>query len=158
MMMVIVAVSVLIAISGIGFYLFNDNVSGIIPFIIGVTMGSGVNIIKVIWLKKSVTRAITLEAYAATAHMKSQYFLRLMLTLFVLVAGGFLHQAGHVNLIGLAIALIISMPIASYSMQYFVPKDEHTEALTSSLTTKSSSTQDAIDEINALAKKDIEKK
>jgi len=152
MILVIILVSVAIALGGLVFYRSTET----IPFVIGVAMGSGVNVIKVLWLKRTVNKAVTMEATAATNHLKMQYFMRLMLTLAVLLIGGFLHGGGYVNLIGIGIALLATLPVASYAMQYFIPKDEHTEAITSAATAKSSPTQDAIDEINKVAAKEAE--
>jgi hypothetical protein len=81
-----------------------------------------------------------------------------MLTLAVLLVGGFLHGT-YVNVVGVGLALILTLPIASYSMRLFLPKDEHTEAISNAFVAPAPSnpTQDAIDQINAITSSETDK-
>jgi len=152
MILIISLIALALAIGGYVFYTSTEA----IPFAVGVAMGAGVNIIKILWLRVSISKAITMDANAATIHLKMQYFLRLMLTFAVLVLAGLLHGT-YVNLIGMALALVLTMPIATYSMRLFLPKDEHVEAINGAFVASSSPTQDAIDQINAIASSETDK-
>lgn len=121
MILVIVILSIFIAIGGGIFFFVNDNLQGIMPFAMGVLIAMVVNIIKVLWLKRTVERAVTMEESKAKLHLQVQYFIRLMLT-----AGAFLLAAfplsNIVDLIGVFIA-IFTLPIATYSVKLFL-KDQ----------------------------------
>ncbi|MCL2215481.1 MAG: ATP synthase subunit I [Defluviitaleaceae bacterium] len=150
MVFIIALLSLVIALGGLVFYHFTGDILGAIPFAVGAATGGGVNIIKVLWLKRTVSRAVNLDATSASLHLKGQYFLRLMLTLAVLLISGFLHGT-FINLIGVAIALLATMPIASYSMQFFVPKDKLAESVINAPGGSSKNpAQNAVDEINAI--------
>jgi len=126
MILVIVILSIFIAIGGGIFFFVNDNLQGIMPFAMGVLIAMVVNIIKVLWLKRTVERAVTMEESKAKLHLQVQYFIRLMLT-----AGAFLLAAfplsNIVDLIGVFIA-IFTLPIATYSVKLFL-KDQQPEVL-----------------------------
>jgi len=140
MIIVIVCVSVFIALGGYMFYRSEDA----IPFAFGVAMAMCVNIIKVLWLKKTVTAAIDMPPKSARRHVQVQFILRVSLTAGVFLIAGLLHGT-HVNLIGVAFG-IFSLTIASYSMRFFVG-NHHSGILKES---EAYSNQDAIDEINAI--------
>jgi len=148
MILIILLVAMALVIGGYVFYMSYEA----IPFAVGVAMGAGVNVVKILWLKKSIDRAVTMDPNAATLHLKGQYFLRLMLTLAVLLIGGFLHGT-YVNVLGIGLALLLTLPIASYAMRLFIPKDEHTEAINGAFAAPAPAnhTQDTINQINALA-------
>jgi len=140
MIFVIVCASAVIALGGYIFYQSADAM----PFAIGVMMAMGVNIIKVLWLKKTVNNAADMQVKSAKRHTQIQVFLRLVLTAGVFLAAGLLHST-HVNLIGTALG-IFSLPIASYSMHFFF-KNHHSNILKEA---EVHAYQDAIDEINTI--------
>ncbi|MCL2572044.1 MAG: ATP synthase subunit I [Defluviitaleaceae bacterium] len=140
MIIVIVCASAVIALGGYIFYRSTEA----IPFALGVSMAMCVNIIKVLWLKKTVTAAIDMQSKSARRHMQVQFFLRVVLTSGVFLIAGLLHGT-HVNLMGVAFG-IFSLTIASYSMKFLI-KNPHPDTLRGKDT---NSTQDAIDEISVI--------
>jgi len=146
MILVIVCLSTIIA---AGSFVFFRNIEETIPFAIGVAMACGLNVAKVVLLKRSVLNATTKEANAAQLHLQSTYFLRLLLTVAVLLTAGLLHaNGGYVNLIGTALGLLV-FHVASYSMRYFLREHLVDGVIVSSAEAGGvSSAQDAIDKIN----------
>jgi len=140
MIIVIVCVSAVIALSGYVFYRSTEA----LPFAIGVSMAMCVNIIKVLWLKKTVTAAVDMQSKSATKHVQTQFFLRVVLTSGVFLIAGLLHDS-YVNLLGVAFG-IFSLTIASYSMKLFI-KNPHSDILRG---TEANATHDAIKEISTI--------
>jgi hypothetical protein len=83
------------------------------------------NILKLYWLKSSVTKATTLDPIYAANYVRGQGMFRMFFTLAVLVGAGFLSQIealGVEFLIG-AILGLLTMPLAGYSMMFFTKSD-----------------------------------
>ena len=116
MIIVVIVASVLIAIVGAVFL----QPYYVLGFILGVALSAGLNIFKIWCLKFTVKRATTMEGASASAFTSAMGLLRLVLTGLVLVAAHFLPV---VNLFGAAVGLL-SMPIAAYSINFFVRRDE----------------------------------
>ena len=126
MILVIVVLCMLIAVGGGIFYFVNDNLPEAFPFATGAFMAMAANIIKVIWLKRTVERAVTMEESAAKLHLQGQYFIRLVLTAGVFLAAVFAPD-NIVNFMGTVFA-IFTLPIATYSVKLFL-KDQHADAM-----------------------------
>ena len=144
MIQVILFLSALIAVGGIVFF----RLPQALPFVTGVSMAAGVNVAKVFLLKKAVTDAVKKDAASAKVHIQATYFMRLMLTLAVLLAAALLPN-DYVNLMGTVIA-IFTLPISTYSMRYFFRHQLGEDIMTASVNMPSNSAQDAINEINAI--------
>lgn len=151
MITIIIGLSILIALAGWTYFHLNSNPLAAIPFAVGVAMAMCVNIIKVFWLKKMVNVSVSLDAGAASLHMKTQYFKRLILT-----AGVFLVAAlapdNIVNLIGVVCG-IFTLTIATYSIQFFFKNQLVDMVVNPASALNASSTQDAVDEINSIVEK-----
>lgn len=149
MILVIVGLSAIIVLGGVVFY-SGSGFSAVFPFAVGVVMAMAVNVIKVLWLKKTVESAVDMEAGAARFHLQKQYFVRLVLT-----AGVFLvavYAPDHiVNFMGTVFG-IFTLPIATRSMQFFLRG--HPDTISNPLATMPAnsvkSAKDAIDKINSI--------
>ena len=121
MILVIVILSILISIGGGMFFFINDSAVRILPFTMGALIGMIVNIIKVLWLKRTVEHAVTMEESKAKLHLQGQYFIRLVLT-----AGAFLLAVftpdNIIDFMGTVFA-IFTLPVATYSVKFFL-KDQ----------------------------------
>jgi len=121
-----------------------------IPFAVGVGMAMGLNIAKVILLKRAVNNSLKREANEAKFYLKGQYFLRLVLTIAVFVIVGLFHSSDpqHINAMGTVYA-IFTFPIAVYSMRFFMRdalKDEILEGKIDS----GNAVKSAIEELKAI--------
>ena len=121
MIKVICFVFALISIGGLFYF---KNINSVI-FTLGVTISCVSNIVKIYWLKKSVTQATNLDAVYGVNYVRGQGMLRMLFTLAVLVGAGFASQLEALGLPFLAGAILglLSMPIAGYSMGFFARKD-----------------------------------
>jgi len=94
----------------------------------GAIFTAAANILKIYWLKRSVTVATSMDPAFAANYVRGQGMLRMLLTLAVLVGAGFLSQVemiGFPFLFG-AVFGLLTMPIAAYTMGFFVKKDYKT--------------------------------
>jgi len=114
MIIVIICVSMLLIIGGIIF--LRSPLA--VEFALGVAMACGLNIVKVKLLKHAVERATT-RGVGAAGYTMGMYLIRFVLTGLVLVAS---HYIPFVGMPGALIGLI-SMPIASYSLRFFIKDD-----------------------------------
>ncbi|MDR0273441.1 MAG: hypothetical protein LBI27_09020 [Clostridiales bacterium] len=183
MIMVIAALSVLLAIVGFVFFLtmagtesslvlgtimgVNIQTAGIydaIPFAVGVSVATSINIAKVLLLKRSVNNAVDRNATESKMYLKGQYFLRLMITAVLLLLAGWLHanmrnDAGnpqYVNFMG-AFFGIFTFPISVYSMRFFFRNElkDNPEFFEKSKETINSTVNDAIEDLKSIgAEKD----
>ncbi|MCL2198125.1 MAG: hypothetical protein FWB80_04300 [Defluviitaleaceae bacterium] len=130
-----------------------------IPFIVGILLAMGVNIAKVILMKRAVTNAIKREEGAASMYLKGQYFMRLIITAVVLLIAGYLHSNAltvennplYVNFMG-AFFGIFTFPVATHSMRFFLRdalKDDD-GILNAPKSSANDIVQDAIDKLNAI--------
>jgi len=93
-----------------------------LPFSIGVLMGGGVNLVKVILLDRLVERTIRDASAGITkTRFRAQYFLRFVLTGLVLLAAALIPSSPLV-LWGAA-AGVMTFPLAAYSMYLFKEQD-----------------------------------
>jgi len=88
--------------------------------VIGAAMACGLNIIKILWLKKAI-KTVTNIADTRTAQIKFQlhYFLRLVFTGLVLLVSALLP---FVNFVGTAMGLF-TLTISMHLLRFFVPPD-----------------------------------
>ena len=142
---VIIALSVIIAVGGAVYF---RTIEGALTFAVGVAMTMAVNIAKVLLLKRANTTSLTKDPTSARFHLQYTYFLRLVLTAVVLITAAVLHP-DYVNFFGAAIGLF-TLHISFYSMRYFFRHALADDVMTASANRSSSSTQDAIQEINAI--------
>lgn len=149
MVLVVVCLSVAIVIGGFIFYESRDARIESLPFAVGVTMAMGVNIAKIYLLKRAVGRSVEMEATAGKLHLQSTYFMRLLLTAGVFLVAGLLHGT-FVNLIGTGIG-ILTLPVATYSVHFFIRNHHPDVSLDSASAGGASPTQDAIEKLNAIA-------
>ncbi|MCL2699168.1 MAG: hypothetical protein FWE68_02560, partial [Defluviitaleaceae bacterium] len=91
-----------------------------VPFAIGTALGIGLNIVKVIMLGNAVDSAVKMtDGKAAGNYIRTQYFLRFVLTGAVLV---FAAVVPFVSLWGAA-AGVLTMPFAVMSMKWLAQDD-----------------------------------
>jgi len=110
MMKAVICISVLMIISGAAF--FRSSLA--VGFALGIGISMALNLVKILWLKRCVNRAVNMETAAAGAYISINYVLRYVLTGLVLVAAHFLPV---VDMFGAAIGLL-SMPFANYAVHF----------------------------------------
>ena len=110
MIKAITIISVLMMVIGAAF--FRSSLA--IGFVIGVAMSMGLNIVKALWLRHSVSRAVNMEQAAGTAYIAVMHVLRFVATGLVLVAAHFLP---FTDMFGAAVGLL-SMPFANYAVNF----------------------------------------
>ena len=156
MILVIAVLTILVAIGGGIFFWVNENTNEILPFAMGAAIAMCINIIKVLWLKRTVEHSVNMEARAAQLHVQSQYFIRLLLTGGALLLAVYLPD-NIVNFMG-AVFGIFTLPLATYSIR-FLFKGELTDVIMNPVGVGSvNSANDAINEINAIvSEKEAEK-
>ena len=94
-------------------------------FALGVFMTAGTHAFKLIWLKRTITKATNLDAQQAVNAVRAQYLLRFLLTIVVLAVAGLLSQIEAIGIpiiLGAALGLM-TLPVAGYSMHFFIKKD-----------------------------------
>jgi len=119
------------------------HISELSAFAVGVSMAMGLNILRVFWLKRTVDTAVTLDSQAAANHLRSQNFMRFVVTIAVLLAAALLPDQ-FVNILGAAIG-IFTWPIGMYLLRFFL-KEELTDVNLGA--DKQSSVDSAIEEMN----------
>lgn len=151
LIIVITGLSVLITLGGVAFF----RSSSAIPFATAVALTAVVNIAKVLLLKRTVSAAANMEAFAAKRHIQLHSFLRMVISLAILFGAAFLFSE-HVNILGIILG-ILTFPVAFHSMRFFV-KDTHPEII--AISVKANPAQDAVNDINATvsASAELEKK
>jgi len=80
------------------------------PFLLGVIMGAGVTILRIVMLERAVNKALEMDQERAANYLRLQHLLRYLVTGAVLVAAALLPP---VNLWG-AIAGVMTMPVATF--------------------------------------------
>jgi multisubunit Na+/H+ antiporter MnhG subunit len=121
MTVVIGIASLLVVLGGVAFY---RSVDAII-FALGVVITAALNIVKTNWLRHSVSKASDMDPAFAPNYVRGQGMLRMLFTLVVLVGAAFLSLLdvfGFPLLFG-AVFGLLTMPVAAYSMAFFVRKD-----------------------------------
>ena len=113
MIKAIAIISVIMMIGGVLLFYFTNS-GNAIGFVLGVTMSMALNIVKVIWLRHSVKRAISMEKNTGGSYIGIQYILRFVATGLVLTAAHFLPVA---DMFGAAVGLL-SMPLANYAINF----------------------------------------
>ena len=154
MILVIICLSALVVVGGFIFFYVSTAfyVNETVPFGVGVLLAMAHNIIKVIWLKKTINAVVDMNtAKRAKYFYQFQYFLRLLLTAAVLVIALFIPD-NIVNIFGVVVG-ILTFPITMRLMQFFIPPD--VEIPKESIF--SSPVNDAISEIESIAEKASEK-
>jgi len=120
----LVCVSAAIAAAGVAFYYFSaGQPSGeAMPFAVGVAFALVSNILKVLLLKRAITKVTQNDnVNSAKLYFSAQYFMRMALTGVALVAAALLPD-GFVSLLGAAIG-VFAHPIAMHILRFFVPTD-----------------------------------
>ena len=85
----------------------------VLPFFLGILLGSAVSIGKVFLLEKAVDKALTMEQKKAGNYVSIQHLLRFLLTGVVLVLGAILPQ---ISLWGVA-AGVLAFQLALYNIK-----------------------------------------
>jgi len=111
-----VAVFILIAAGVYGFL----GRAGFFPFALGLLLGGGLNVLKVVLLDRSIAKAEAIGEHAVARQFQVQYLLRFFLTAAAFLIAVFVP---FIDLWGVG-AAIITMPIAAYSMRIFAKNDE----------------------------------
>ncbi|MCL2362182.1 MAG: hypothetical protein FWC73_10265 [Defluviitaleaceae bacterium] len=93
-----------------------------VEFGFGILLACGLNIVKVLLLKRAVDKATTME-HGISAYTGGMYMLRFLLTGVVLVAAYFLSGDEPLMVFFGAALGLLAMPIASYALRFFI-KDE----------------------------------
>ena len=93
--------------------------SEVLPFILGVLLTMGVNLLRVKMLDHSVNTALGLEVGSAANYLQLQYLLRFVLTGAVLILAAL---SPYVNLWGAALG-ILTWPLATYALRFFIKTD-----------------------------------
>jgi len=118
MILTIAALSFLLA---VGVFVFFRSVEAI-PFIVGVLLAMGLNILKVFWLKKTITKIADMDSpQSAKVTYQIQYFLRLVVTAGILLIAA-LAPDTIVNLIGVVLGILV-FPISMQFTRFFIPPD-----------------------------------
>ncbi|MCL1819836.1 MAG: ATP synthase subunit I [Oscillospiraceae bacterium] len=107
-----IAVAVITAAAAAYYFLISD-ILQIFPFILGLALTAGLNIIKVYMIDKAVVKSLDKEGKSAANYIRLQYLIRYLLTGAVLIAAALIP---FINLWG-AIAGVFTMPIAAYSLR-----------------------------------------
>lgn len=120
----IICISALIAISGVVFFGMNAAfpTRDAAPFVLGVALSMGVNIAKVLLLKRAIIKVSGMaSANSAKIYFQVQSFLRILLTAAVFLLAALLPD----NIISLWGALIgiFAHPLAMYAIRFFIPAD-----------------------------------
>ena len=152
MILLIICLSALVMVGGAVFFHFHPSfyINGAVPFAVGVAMATVVNVVKVIWLKKTITKTVDMETpKAAKLFFQLQYFLRIVFTGVVLLIAA-LAPDSIVNLLGVIIG-IFTYPVAMHLIRFFIPKDAE---IISSTPMNTDFVQDSIDDIEAIGKED----
>ena len=143
----------LMSLLGVGMY-DEVTIADAIPFAAGVGAAMCLNVAKVFLLKRSVANSLKRDAVSAKMYLKAQYFLRLMLTLAVLLAVAFLHSGDvqYVNVMGTFFG-IFTFPLAMNSMRFFMK-----DALQDDVLPKDTRTavESAIDDLKAIGAEENE--
>lgn len=87
---------------------------GFLSFSIGVTLGSGLSILKVFLLKRAIEKVLGMEGKMAGSYISLQHILRLLLTGLVLLLGALVPQ---VNLWGVVVG-VFAFQIAIYTVRF----------------------------------------
>jgi len=112
MMKAVICISALMMAGGVA--VFRSSLA--VGFALGIGMSMALNLVKIVWLKRCVTRAVNMETARAGAYISINYILRFVLTGVVLVAAHFLPV---VDMFGAALGLL-SMPFANYAVHFLV--------------------------------------
>ena len=110
MIKAIIGISVLMMIGGIAF--FRSSLA--VGFVLGICIALALNIVKIIWLRYCVNRAVSMEASRAGAYISLNYILRYALTGAVLAASHFLPG---VDMFGAVLGLL-AIPFANYVVHF----------------------------------------
>ena len=99
-----------------------------LSYIVGLSLGGGLSILKIYLMDKSFRKALRKEPHAATNYVRAHYFLRYLITFLILFIGIY---TSSIHFIGLAIGVLALKP-AAYLQGLFepeVPKDGSVEFL-----------------------------
>ena len=113
----------------VGLVLYGIDMQWLI-FCLGVIMTAGTHTVKLLWLKATVNKVAGLDAKKAANAVQAQYLLRFFLMIAVLAVAGVLSQIEAIGvpiILGAALGLM-TLPIAGYSMHFFIKRDARLEA------------------------------
>ena len=121
MMKAVVCISVLMMVGGV--IIFRSSFAA--QFALGIGMSMALNLVKIVWLRYCVTKAVSMETSGGGAFIGIHYMLRFALTGVVLVVAHFLP---FVDMFGAVVGLL-SLPFANYATHFLTrrggPKDTH---------------------------------
>ena len=118
MVWVIAALSLVCMIAGVIYY---RSLSAL-PFVLGVLLGAGVNVVKILLLERAVARAVDMEEKSGANYIRVQYFLRFLFTGAALALAAI--APDHILSLWGAVAGIFTFPIAAHSLRFFVKPDK----------------------------------
>ena len=97
----------------------------LLVFAAGVLAMSLLNCAKVVMLERAIGRAVAMEDPAsAKNHIRGRYFLRLALTIALLLGAGLVANAGYPSMLWGMVAGIFTFQIAAFSLHFFLKSDE----------------------------------
>jgi len=134
LIVMLICVSAVIAAGGAVFYYFSTVplFGEAVPFAVGVAFALASNIIKVLLLKRAITKVTQNDnVNSAKIYFSVQYFLRMTMTGAALVAAALLPDS-FVSLLGAAIG-VFAHPIAMHILRFFVPSDAAMAVVTPSM-------------------------
>lgn len=111
MVRAVICISVLMMVGGV--VAFRSSFA--VAFALGVGMTMILNVVKIIWLRYCVTRAVSMASGSGTAFIGIHYILRFVLTGLVLVAA---HFIPFTDMFGAVVGLL-SLPFANYVVHFF---------------------------------------
>ena len=118
MIAVIMITALLMMIAGIVLSFYFEAITPI-SFALGVAAAASLNTLKVLWLKKTVETAVSLNSELAGSYVRIQHSMRFLFTGVVLVAIVFIP---FIDIVG-ALCGIMTMPVAAHTMQFFHRRD-----------------------------------
>jgi len=99
-----------------------------LPFTLGILLGGSVTVFKIFQMESSMEKAVGKQPHEASSYVRSQFFLRYIVTFLVLFIGVY---TPLIDLIGLAIGVLALKPAAYIQgiLEPTVPKDGSVEFL-----------------------------
>ena len=113
MIYVMCGLALLVLIAGVVYHGGNDS-ARILPYVLGIALGVGLNLAKIVMLEHAVQKAVSLESKAAKNAVSINYLLRFVLTGAVLAAAVFIP---FIDLWG-TIFGVLTMNLAVYALKF----------------------------------------
>lgn len=117
----IIVMCILLVIETIGGLFFFNTFIGFVGLFIGLLIGTGLSIVKLILMEKALIKSVSMEKKAASNYINKQYFFRYLATVIILVICAINHPT--INLFGVGIGLI-NMHISAYLFGLFLNNEK----------------------------------